>query len=232
MSQEEVSVYNLADLKNTSDDAIPNYLNSLHFVQSHRLADVRLALGYSALALAGACFLWDWKLGFDATKVYSAAAVAVYLVLNAALTAWARYVEGATVYVGTAPDGQTTVSIATTTKKYVPVYNVAVTVTAPAPAGTTTIHVARAFADWFDSAGHFVAAPFQTILASAVPVIGQADPKRVVVAPPATQAPSPPSASSGEEAGYSAAMLDALAAATTTGSSSGSQKKGGKRRKA
>ncbi len=74
VSQEKISVYNIAgawparanqtpcakkpkeltrkgwpDLKNTSDDAIPNYLNSLKIKQSHYLTDVRLALGYSAL---------------------------------------------------------------------------------------------------------------------------------------------------------------------------------------
>lgn len=96
-----------ADLKNTSDDAIPNYLNSLRFVQSHRLTDVRLALGYGALSVAVACFLWDWKLGFDSTKYYSAVAVVIYMALNVALTFWSRNVEGATIYVGKSPNGET-----------------------------------------------------------------------------------------------------------------------------
>jgi len=96
-----------ADLKNTSDDAIPNYLNSLKFEQSHYLTDVRLALGYSAFLVAGACFLWDYKFGFDATKYYTAAAVAVYMVLNGALTMWIWGREKSIVYVGTAPSGET-----------------------------------------------------------------------------------------------------------------------------
>ncbi|CRJ85632.1 hypothetical protein BN1723_000003, partial [Verticillium longisporum] len=70
-SEERITVHNLADLKNTSDDAIPNYLNSLKFTQSHTLVDIRLALGYTAFAIAGACFAWDYKFGFDATKQYS-----------------------------------------------------------------------------------------------------------------------------------------------------------------
>lgn len=126
MSEGKIAVYNLAgeyswylfvmkvcfaltpaDLKNTSDDAIPNYLNSLKFVQSHRLTDVRLALGYGALSVAVACFFWDYKLGFDGTKYYSAVAVVVYMALNAALTFWARNVEGNTVYVGKSPSGET-----------------------------------------------------------------------------------------------------------------------------
>lgn len=95
------------DLKNTSDDTIPVYLNSLKFKQSHRLTDVRLALGYSALILAAACFAWDYKLGFDITKYYTAAAVAVYAVLNSALTLWIWKKENGVVYVGTAPSGET-----------------------------------------------------------------------------------------------------------------------------
>lgn len=93
------------DLKNTSDDAIPNYLNSLSFTQSHTLGDVRLALGYSAFAICAACFYWDYKLGFDSTKYYTAAAVTLYTLLNGALTLWVWLVEGGTVYVGTTKTG-------------------------------------------------------------------------------------------------------------------------------
>ncbi|KMQ81568.1 signal peptidase complex, partial [Lasius niger] len=95
-----------ADLKNTSDDAIPNYLNSLKFKQSHRLVNVRLALGYSAFALAAACFLWDYKFGFESTKEYTALAVGVYMMLSAALTYWISDVEKGAVYQGTAPSGE------------------------------------------------------------------------------------------------------------------------------
>lgn len=93
------------DLKNTSDDAIPNYLNSLKFTQSHTLIDVRLALGYGALALAGACCAWDYKLGFENTKLYSAIAVALYTLINTALTLWIWLVENGVVYEGTSPSG-------------------------------------------------------------------------------------------------------------------------------
>ncbi len=84
-----------------------NYLNSLGFTQSHYLADVRLSLGYSAFVVAGACFLWDYKFGFESTKYYTAAAVALYAILNSALTLWIWTVEKQTIYVGTAPGGTT-----------------------------------------------------------------------------------------------------------------------------
>ncbi|ERT00316.1 signal peptidase protein complex [Sporothrix schenckii 1099-18] len=241
MSQEKISVYNLADLKNTSDDAIPNYLNSLRFVQSHRLADVRLALGYGALAVAVACFLWDYKLGFDSTKYYSALAVLVYMALNVALTYWSRYVEGATVYVGTSPSGET-ITIATSVEKYTPVYNVDITITSKSKAAAQKIAISRPFSEWFDSAGSFIAAPFQTVLATAVPAIGQADPKRVASVAPAAEASAAAAPATSSQPAYSPAVLEMLAAgaaadasesdsgvATATGTAG---KKGGKRRKA
>ncbi|RYP25157.1 hypothetical protein DL765_000038 [Monosporascus sp. GIB2] len=202
-SQERITVHNLAGkfsppspspvsvthLKNTSDDAIPNYLNSLKFRQDHRLVDTRLALGYGAFAVAGACFLWDYKFGFEATKWLTAGAVALYSLLNGLLTYWIAYVEAGTVYQGTAPDGSK-ISIATFTKKNVPVYDVKITLTPPASKEKgngakeekKTIELARSFTEWFDVQGHFIAPPFQTMLATSVPVIGKADPKRAVVA--------------------------------------------------
>ena len=55
--------------------------------------------------MAGACFLWDYKLGFENTKYYTAAAVATYMILNGALTFWIWGVEKGIVYVGTSPGG-------------------------------------------------------------------------------------------------------------------------------
>ncbi|CAM1503031.1 Fc.00g078070.m01.CDS01 [Cosmosporella sp. VM-42] len=177
-SSEKISVYNLADLKNTSDDAIPNYLNSLKFTQSHFLADVRLGLGYSAFALAAACFLWDYKLGFESTKYYTAAAVAVYSLINTALTLWIMVKEKGTVYEGTSPSGEK-IHIVSATKKNVPIYNLTVTVTDGS--STKSIKLAKSFTEWFDETGQFVAVPFQQILATSVPAIGKRDPKRVAV---------------------------------------------------
>ncbi|KAI3397124.1 hypothetical protein diail_11185 [Diaporthe ilicicola] len=180
VSSEKITLYNLADLKNTSDDALPNYLNSLGLKQSHTLTDVRLALGYSAFFIAAACFLWDYKLGFESTKYYTAGAVAIYSLLNTALTLWIWLKEKGITYVGTAPRGET-VTIATHTKKNVPIYNLTITIT-PKTGSPTTINLSRSFTEWFDAAGRFVATPFQTMLASTVPVIGSLDPKRANVA--------------------------------------------------
>jgi signal peptidase complex subunit 2 len=232
------------DLKNTSDDAIPNYLNSLKFRQSHTLTDVRLALGYSAFLVAGACFLWDYKFGFESTKYYTAAAVAVYTLLNSALSLWIWGVEKGTTYVGTTPGGEkvccflphlllppafpylSQISIATSTKKNIPRYNIDIRITPKHSSKPENISISRSFTEWFDQSGRFVAAPFQTMLATSVVSIGQQDPKRVAA----------PSAMIDHK--YSAEELALLAAATAKDeataktTSSTPVKQGGKRRKA
>jgi hypothetical protein len=61
---------------------------------------VRLALGYSAVAIAGALFYFDWKHGWDASKAYTGPAVAVYFVLNMAFSYWMWGVEKGCVFEG------------------------------------------------------------------------------------------------------------------------------------
>lgn len=106
------------------------------------------------------------------------------------------------------------ISIATSTKKYDPTYNLTITT----PTGKTTL--ARPFAAWFDEQGRFVALPFQQMLASSVPIIGAADPKRVESAK-----------ADGALEGASPEVLDAILEASR-GESTGTEKKGGRRRKA
>ncbi|QUC22361.1 uncharacterized protein UV8b_06602 [Ustilaginoidea virens] len=177
MATEKISLYNLADLKNTSDDALPNYLNSLRFKQSHRLMDVRLALGYGAFAIAAACFGWDYKFGWDSTKYYTAAAVALYALVNGFLTFWMLRVERGTVYQGAAPTGEK-VTVRSRTKKNDPTYYLTIDVEG-ASGKPQSIETSGSFAAWFDETGRFVARPFQEFLASAVPAIGKQDPAKV-----------------------------------------------------
>ncbi|KAK6596889.1 signal peptidase complex [Botrytis cinerea] len=92
MASERISVHSLPDLKNTSDDALPTYLNSLKFTQSHTLSDARLAIGYASVLVCGACFYWDYTYGFEPTKSYTAIAVGIYFILNTFLTFWLFYI--------------------------------------------------------------------------------------------------------------------------------------------
>lgn len=100
MADSRISPYSLSDLKNTIDDALGNYLRSLHFTQNHTKTDVRLILGYTAVIISAATFVADYKLGWEATKTWTAVAVAVYALLNAALTYWMWFVEKGIVFEG------------------------------------------------------------------------------------------------------------------------------------
>ena len=51
-----------------------------------------------------------YALGVDLGTTYTAAAVALYALLNGALTYWIGFVEKGVVYQGTAPDGSTVCS--------------------------------------------------------------------------------------------------------------------------
>ncbi len=70
------------------------------------------------------------------------------------------------------------IKIASSTKKNVPVYNLKITVS-PKSGPSSTVDLAESFTQWFDSQGHFVAVPFQELLATAVPVVGRLDPRRI-----------------------------------------------------
>lgn len=81
----------------------------------------------------------------------------------------------------------------------------------------SSFELARPFTEWFNEAGFFVPGPFQELLASNIPVVGKADPKRVKSASQKMLDENPE-------------LLDAvLGQAGATGSDA---KAGGKRRKA
>lgn len=105
MADSRISPYSLNDLKNTTDDALGNYLRGLNFKQDNSKLDVRLALGYTAVIIAAATFGADYKFGWEVTKTGTAWAVAAYTLLNGALTLWLWFVEKGLIFEG-ARDGK------------------------------------------------------------------------------------------------------------------------------
>ena len=96
----KVSPYSLNDLKNTTDDALGNYLRGLSFKQDNSKLDFRIAVGYFAVVIAGATFAADYKLGWEATKGWTAVSVFAYMVLNGVFTYWMYFVEKGLVFEG------------------------------------------------------------------------------------------------------------------------------------
>ncbi|KAF6236535.1 hypothetical protein HO173_005316 [Letharia columbiana] len=180
MAATKIAVYSISDLKNTTDDALPNYLTSLKFKQSHFLTDVRLALGYSAVVIAAITFYADYKLGWDKTKYWTFWAVLVYFTLNGALTFWIWGVEKGKVFAGQIDHPKvgrkSPLSIASSVAKHTPIYNITVEYS-NSKGETKTLKLSSPFTRWFDVNGFFVAKPFQQWLALEIPLIGQVDPK-------------------------------------------------------
>jgi len=186
MADTKIAVHSLTDLKNTTDDALPNYLTSLSFKQSNILTDVRLALGYVAVAIAAATCYFDYTLGFEKTKTYTLWAVIAYFVINGAFTYWIWGVEGGKVFVGELKG--TKLILSSNVTKHIPIYHLTARYAVPSSGSSEkegeplwqTIQLSAPFTRWFSSDGSFVPKPFQEWLASEIPVVGKADPGNVV----------------------------------------------------
>jgi signal peptidase complex subunit 2 len=59
-----------------------------------------LALGYTAVAIAGAAFYIDYTMGWEKTKYATFWAVLFYFAINSVLTYWIWAVEKGQVFVG------------------------------------------------------------------------------------------------------------------------------------
>ncbi|KAK3116180.1 signal peptidase complex subunit spc2 [Teratosphaeriaceae sp. CCFEE 6253] len=165
MAEPKISPHSLADLKNTTDDALGNYLRGLNFTQDNTKLDVRLALGYASVVIAAVTFAADYKLGWEATKTWTAVAVVAYGILNAAFTYWMWGVEKGCVFDGVR--GGKKISISSKTVKHDPTYYLTI----------DSKQIQAPFTTWFTADGYFVAKPFQQWLASSVETIGNADAK-------------------------------------------------------
>jgi signal peptidase complex subunit 2 len=103
----------------------------------------------------------------------------VYAILNGILTYWIWGVEKGSVYIGTNKKGER-IEVSSKTEKFTPIYNLSVTTYGKGEKKGKTVSIKKPFNLWFDKAGHFVALPFQQMLASGVKIVGEADPTKVV----------------------------------------------------
>jgi signal peptidase complex subunit 2 len=71
-----------------------------NYIQTHTLADIRLALGYAAVLSCAATAYYEYKVGFNEAKSWSMLGVGMYIILNIALYLWGYFIEGDIVYVG------------------------------------------------------------------------------------------------------------------------------------
>lgn len=189
------------DLKSTTDDALVPYLTTLpepyRFTQNNTNSNVRLVLGYTAVAIAGATFYVDRKLGWEATRApWVLAAVISYFVLNSILTIWIWAVEAGEVFRGTRKSGETVrplffgvsieegreliirnskqIVIRSSTKKHSPLYKLNIKYTSPTNKVLQEKEIETSFATWFSADGVFHPEPLRRWLSSEIEVLGLA----------------------------------------------------------
>ncbi|BFZ53304.1 Signal peptidase complex subunit 2 [Savitreella phatthalungensis] len=161
-----VNLYNLTELRTTTDDAVAATLAETDLQRSHFYADVRLALGYVAVISAAAAGYHDWKVGFEAAKAYTLVGVLLYFAAYGGMVGWQWFIERGMFYEGRR--GTQLIQLRSTTSKTEPVYKLQITVKDKSSARPRTTHHQELFTKWFDVDGNIVKEPLATWVSSIV----------------------------------------------------------------
>ncbi|KLO14129.1 hypothetical protein SCHPADRAFT_826911 [Schizopora paradoxa] len=97
----KVNNMNMTELKNACDDAVKKLLSQPDlFIENHTHTDVKLALGWASVLIAGATALYGWKVEFEQSKPLVWTGVILYVILTSLSTLYSFFVEKNTVFVG------------------------------------------------------------------------------------------------------------------------------------
>ncbi|KAJ6466265.1 microsomal signal peptidase 25 kDa subunit-domain-containing protein [Mycena sanguinolenta] len=97
----KVNNYSVTELKNACDDAVKRYLSRPElFKQIHQHTDVRLALGWLSVFVAGGTGLYGYKVEFEQSKPVVWAGLILYMLLTFTQTLYSYFIEGNIVFVG------------------------------------------------------------------------------------------------------------------------------------
>ncbi|KAL1976511.1 hypothetical protein VTN31DRAFT_2793 [Thermomyces dupontii] len=176
---QKVPVYSLNDLKNTTDDALTPYLCTLPqpytFKRDNTHSNVRLVLGFTAVAIAAVTFYLDRQLGWEAVQAtWVRVAVVVYFTLNSILTVYIWAVEAGEVFRGRRKTGETIYISSSTTGKHSPLYRLKVRYVSASGNVLQQKEIEAPFTSWFSADGMFHPEPFRRWLASEITVLGEA----------------------------------------------------------
>ncbi|KAF7357552.1 hypothetical protein MSAN_01351500 [Mycena sanguinolenta] len=102
----KVNNYSVTELKNACDDAVKRTLSIQYlsrpelFKQIHQHTDVRLALGWLSVFVAGGTGLYGYKVEFEQSKPVVWAGLILYMLLTFTQTLYSYFIEGDIVFVG------------------------------------------------------------------------------------------------------------------------------------
>ncbi|KAM0789827.1 hypothetical protein ACM66B_006676 [Microbotryomycetes sp. NB124-2] len=96
-----INTSSLADLKNTCDDAVKDvFARPGSFTRSHLHEDVRLGLGWTAVAAAAGTAYYSYITPFHDSKFWTGVGVTTYLFLSTLLTIYVMFVEQNVIFDG------------------------------------------------------------------------------------------------------------------------------------
>ncbi|KAG8778688.1 hypothetical protein FRC15_010616 [Serendipita sp. 397] len=196
-SPEEVKVSNNAnatELKLACDDALRRYIArpDTSFRTVNRHTDVKLALGWAGVLVAGLTAAYGYKVEFEKSKPAMWVGVVLYVILSGAQTLYAYLIEGDTVFVGKRKTYAKRVeserirvdakSISAQPSKAVsstpsatnaPSYQLSMSYVRTTNSGKTVIHMGKerveaSYATFFDSEGRMDIAKFESWVSSAM----------------------------------------------------------------
>lgn len=152
-------------------------------------------MGYSAVIISALTFAWDYKLGFEDTKLWTTVAVVAYFLLNGLFTVWIWAVEKGVIFTGKKNGKEVRFDSLTGIRRQV-IANIKRQLTIKSEinkndptycltikSGDRYMAIDAQFMQWFTADGYFVAKPFQQWLASSIDIIGEADPKSLADIP-------------------------------------------------
>ncbi|KAL9085079.1 MAG: hypothetical protein Q9159_004894 [Coniocarpon cinnabarinum] len=185
----KVHLYSLSELKTTLDDHLPLLLSSSsqslsqplpkakRFTPIHSTTYVRLALGYSAVAIALYIFYLDYvqKIKFTDIKTTTTLAVLAYFSLNGLLTLWMWFVERGEIFKGQRRDGDTTVDVKIRSlpphRKYDPLYRLIISWSSNnQPEKSAERDVTAPFSKFFSTDSKFIPAAFEAWVKEVLPL--------------------------------------------------------------
>lgn len=174
----KVPVYSVNDLKTATDDAVVAYLTTLpdpyKFTQNHLKSNVRFALGYSGVAIAGLTFYADRKLGWEATRSrWIIAAVVSYFILNSLLTIWIWAVEAGEIFQGSRKTGEV-ISVSSSAKKHSAFYKLHILYKSSSNEVIQEKEFETSYTTWFSSEGILHPEPLRRWLAGEIEVLQRA----------------------------------------------------------
>ncbi|SCV99410.1 LAFE_0A02564g1_1 [Lachancea fermentati] len=95
-----INVYCSADLRQTLDEALPGVFSRLGYVQSFKLIDTKLIIGYSIAVVAGVSFYLDKILEYSESLTYQKILVGLYAALSGLFWYFNKYIEKNVKYTG------------------------------------------------------------------------------------------------------------------------------------